>query len=43
MKAQHKLLTVKEVVQILVDKEVISEKVAETLVPTKELIRSEYK
>ncbi|EME8256528.1 MULTISPECIES: hypothetical protein [Enterococcus] len=29
MKTQHKLLTVKEVVQILVDKEVISEKVAE--------------
>jgi len=28
MKTQHKLLTVKEVVQILVDKEVISEKVA---------------
>jgi predicted transcriptional regulator len=26
MKTQHKLLTVKEVVQILVDKEVISEK-----------------
>ncbi|WP_265161997.1 hypothetical protein [Enterococcus faecium] len=31
MKTQHKLLTVKEVVQILVDKEVISEKVAEAL------------
>ncbi|HAQ6975776.1 TPA: hypothetical protein IX525_002745, partial [Enterococcus faecium] len=31
MKTQHKLLTVKEVVQILVDKEVISEKVAEVL------------
>ncbi|HHJ3773466.1 TPA: hypothetical protein ACQJH5_002084 [Enterococcus faecium] len=31
MKTQHKLLTVKEIVQILVDKEVISEKVAEAL------------
>ncbi|MGL9796078.1 hypothetical protein IGJ53_002891 [Enterococcus sp. DIV1283b] len=31
MKTQHKLLTVKKVVQILVDKEVISEKVAEAL------------
>lgn len=31
MKTQHKLLTVKEVVQILVDKEVFSEKVAEAL------------
>ncbi|EOB3484039.1 hypothetical protein ACIJEB_001964 [Enterococcus faecium] len=31
MKTQHKLLTVEEVVQILVDKEVISEKVAEAL------------
>ncbi|MCD5194670.1 hypothetical protein IV427_08700 [Enterococcus faecium] len=31
MKTQHKLLTIKEVVQILVDKEVISEKVAEAL------------
>ncbi|MBX4224247.1 hypothetical protein KYX88_16370, partial [Enterococcus faecium] len=31
MKTQHKLLTVKEVVQILVHKEVTSEKVAQAL------------